>query len=412
MFNDIETAIETVMSRRNKTYGIERFKEALASLGNPQDKLRCIHIGGTNGKGSTTNMVRTILQEAGYKVGSFTSPHLVVHNDRIRVNNIQIDDETFLRYINQSLPLWDEYELSMFEIDMLISIWYFLDERVDYVVYEVGLGGRLDATNVITPLVSAITNVGFDHQGILGNTLTEIATEKSYIIKENVPFFTMIDHKEPLEVVLNRAISMNSEYRQMCIPMYHLKDKTYYFDHENIEFEITNQGSYQVANASLAVSIVKHLLPGLKIEVFQKAIKEASWAGRFEEVIPGVYIDGAHNEMGIARLVESMQILPKPWTVIFTALKDKDYSPMLSELERAFDTVIVTEFDFYRAASAQELARNHRVEVITDYHEAIRKGLELKQEGTLVITGSLYFISEVREYMKKGISNCEPLPVK
>ncbi|QIK68853.1 bifunctional folylpolyglutamate synthase/dihydrofolate synthase [Erysipelothrix sp. HDW6C] len=400
MFKTIDEALDVVMSRRNQTYGIALFKQALESLGNPQDALRIIHIGGTNGKGSTTNYVRTILQTAGYSVGSFTSPHLVKHNDRIRINNREIDDETFLNYINKTLPLWDAYTLSMFEIDMLISILYFKDNRVDYVVYEVGLGGRLDATNVVTPLVSAITNVGFDHQGILGNTITEIACEKAGIIKPNVPLITTISGREAMDVVIDKVYETHSRLKQICVPYYHTEGQAYIFHHEGMDIRIENQGAYQVGNAALAVSIVREILPTLEDSIIQEGVLHANWPGRFEEVLPRVYLDGAHNEMGIRQLVESMQILPKPWIVVFTALKDKDHSEMIEDLVGAFDTVIVTEFSFYRAASAEELAFNHDVITIPNYQDAIRYGQEHQTDGTLIITGSLYFISEVRALLK------------
>lgn len=141
MFRQIEPALDALMKRKNQTYGIDLFRQCLADMGNPQDSLTCIHIGGTNGKGSTTNYTRAILQEAGYSVGTFTSPHLTVHNDRIRINNENISDSDLLMYINVTEPFWDQYQLSMFEIDVLISILYFIDNDIDYAIYEVGLGG-------------------------------------------------------------------------------------------------------------------------------------------------------------------------------------------------------------------------------------------------------------------------------
>lgn len=396
-----EQALEIVMSRHNQTYGIDHLIAALESLGNPHDSLKTIHIAGTNGKGSTTNYTRSILQKAGFKVGSFTSPHLVTHNDRIRINNVPISDEAITKYINETRNIWESFNLSMFEIDMLISVLYFKEMQVDYVVYEVGLGGRLDATNVITPLVSAITNVGLDHQNILGNTIAEIAVEKAGIIKRNVPIITTAQDKEVLEVIINKAMDMESRYKQICIPYYHIKGKQYLFDHENITLSITNQGVYQVGNAALAVSIIKEIEPKLSDEIIQQGIEESSWPGRFEEMMDNVFIDGAHNEMGIQRLVQSMQILPRPWTVVFTALKDKDTHHMLQNLVDSFDKVIVTEFDFYRASTAEALAESFDVEIIKDSKQAIDAGLSNKKEGTLVVTGSLYFISEAREYLLK-----------
>lgn len=401
MFKTIDEARDIVMARKNQTYGIDYLNQALDSLGKPQDKLKIIHIGGTNGKGSTTNFTRSILQEAGYKVGTFTSPHLLVHNDRIRVQNEPISDEDLLRYINWTYPLWEKFHLSMFEIDMILSIQYFIDMEVDYVVYEVGLGGRLDATNVVTPLVSGITNVGLDHQNILGNTIQEIAKEKAGIIKPSVPIITTSQDIEVLDIFVEVSTALESPFRQICIPYYHTVGKSYVFDYLDMTLTLTNQGAYQVSNAVLAISLVNEILPNLDHNIYIRGIASTHWAGRFEEISENIYIDGAHNEMGIAQLINSIQILPKPWTIVFTALRDKDFSGMLDTLISNADKVIVTEFDFYRAASLEELSKGKNVIAIRDPFEAIDFGLESKGEGSLIVTGSLYFISEVREYLKK-----------
>lgn len=399
MFKTIESAAQALMERRNMTLGIDNLISLLDVLDNPHLELQCVHIAGTNGKGSTTNYVRSGLQAAGYKVGSFTSPHLVVHNDRIRINDHMIPDDVFLRYINDSMKYWEEYSLSMFEIDMLISILYFIDEKVDYVVYEVGLGGRLDATNVIIPKVCAITNIGFDHMGILGNTIGEIAGEKAGIFKEGVPVFTTESSQEALEVFENKARSLNVELHKVRVPNYTIGNKTYTYTIDDLEITLTNQGVYQVANSSLAVNILKFL--GVNNQAIKEGIESTAWAGRFEEILPGVYLDGAHNAMGINNLVESMKILPKPWVVVFTALADKSHSDMIALLEKVVDKVIITEFDFYRAASAKELAENHNVLIESDYKKAIEMGKSLAHEGSLLITGSLYFISEARSFLLK-----------
>ena len=402
MYLDINTALDALMERRNMTLGIDNLRKLLDNLDNPELRLKCIHIAGTNGKGSTTNYVRSGLQAAGYRVGSFTSPHLVVHNDRIRINNAMISDDVFLKYINNSIPYWEEYSLSMFEIDMLISILYFLDEAVDYVVYEVGLGGRLDATNVITPLVCGITNIGFDHMGILGNTLAEIAFEKAGIFKDQVPIFTTELNQESLNVFEDHASSLNAPLYELKVPTYSVGDKSYTYDASNgLSITLRNQGVYQVSNSFLALNILRFLkISDLDIK---QGLESTSWAGRFEEVLPGVYLDGAHNSMGIELLISSMEILPRPWVVVFTALADKSHSEMITRLESVFDEVIITEFEFYRAAKATDLALNHNVIVEPDYLKAIKLGMSHRGTGSCLVTGSLYFISEAREAIKKAL---------
>lgn len=399
MFNNIEDATKALMDRKNQTYGVEGLVRALEEVGNPHKHLKVIHIAGTNGKGSTTNYVRSILQTNGLKVGSFTSPHLHKHNDRIRINDIEIDDDTLLNYINDTYDIWMRHNLSMFEIDMLISALYFRKENVDYCVYEVGLGGRLDATNVVDSLVSAITNIGFDHEAILGDTLAKIAYEKAGIIKENTPIFTTVQDKEALDVILDISISKNAPFRHLCIPEWHAEGDTIYFEFEFENYFLKNQATYQVGNASLAISLVRAIIPDIRHEILQQGLLNTHWAGRFEMVLPGVIVDGAHNEMGITRLVESIKTLPKPLVIVFAALKDKNFDSMISLLEGASNQLIVTEFDFYRAARAEELAKNHNVTIIQNYKDAIDFGIKNKGEGTLIVTGSLYFISDARHYL-------------
>lgn len=397
MFTDINTALDAIMARKNSEYGLRHFSECLESIGNPQYQLKCVHVAGTNGKGSTTNFVRAGLQEAGFKVGTFTSPHLVVHNDRIRINDVMIDDETFLKYINNSLNLWEEFGLSMFEIDMLISIQYFLDEKVDYVVYEVGLGGLLDATNVIKPLISVITNVDMDHMNILGDTIEAIALQKAGIIKDKTPVFTMESKSNVLDVIKQVSLEHHTTLTELTVPDYQRIGKEYHFMAAGIPFVLNNTAVYQVANASLAAHVLKFL--DISDAAIKKGIESTQWAGRFEEVQSGVYLDGAHNKMGVHQLALSMDSLPRPWILVFTALQDKDHQEMVSELESIFDEVIITQFDFYRAASAIELAGGRDVIIEEDYKKAIDKGIVLKKDGVCLITGSLYFVSEARAYL-------------
>lgn len=399
MFKTIHEATETLMARKNLKYGTDGLIKALQEVGNPHLKLKVIHIAGTNGKGSTTNYVRAILQTAGYKVATFTSPHLVKHNDRIRINDQEISDDALLDIINTTYDLWMKHGLSMFEIDMLISALYFVEHAVDYVVYEVGLGGRLDATNVVVPCVSAITNIGMDHQAILGDTIAKIAGEKAGIIKKDVPLITTVDDPEALQVILDTCLRVGAPFHQVCVPDYTLIGDTLNFEYGFEPFVLKNQATYQVNNATLAIALIQKIQPDITHDTIQKGLLSTHWAGRFEQVIPHVYIDGAHNEMGIQKLVESLSMVARPWTILFTALADKDHDVMISMLEHVADTLIVTQFDFYRAQSAENLALNHQAIVIKDAIEAINYGLETKGDGTFIITGSLYFISQARAYL-------------
>jgi len=381
------------------------FKQCMASLGNPQVKLKCIHVAGTNGKGSTTNYLRSILQEAGYKVGSFTSPHLVVHNDRIRINDENISDERLLEYANQYVDLWEEYDLSMFEIDTLLSFLYFLDEEVDFAVYEVGMGGRLDATNEIQPLVSVITNIGYDHMSYLGNTLELIAGEKAGIVKEEIALFTTEQSLACLAVFQNICDERNSLLFKVEIPNAYFKDEEYHYEYLDYRVRLKTYASYQISNSVLALAVIDYLVKqGLvkaSKEDIEKGLAVGSWKGRFELVSeePKIILDGAHNEAGIQALIDSIHNLEKPIIVVFSALKDKEYHKMLLALQETVSELIITEFDFYRKALLEDLQEGLEVEGIRDYKNAINYAKNRVGNGTIIITGSLYFISDVRAYL-------------
>ncbi|HZJ86735.1 MAG TPA: folylpolyglutamate synthase/dihydrofolate synthase family protein [Erysipelothrix sp.] len=396
MFKDIDTALSNLEERRNMVLGIDHLYEVLAGLNNPQNNLKMIHIGGTNGKGSTTNFVRSILEKAGFKVGTFTSPHLISHHDRIRLNDIPISDEDLLKYINKTYPLWEKHSLSMFEIDMIISLLYFNDKKVDYVIYEVGLGGRLDATNVIKPLVSAITNVHFDHTNILGDTLELIAKEKAGIIKGHTPLLTTSTNQEVI-TVLKKECAKKSAPLKIVEEVKYTKNKKSFTLHKEEDITLVNQGLYQKDNANLAINIIKELDLNMPFSIIKKGIENTHWQGRFEEVVENVYVDGAHNERGVQMLIESLDMLERPITLVFSALSDKDHHSMLLELQKHVDKIIVTEFDFYRKEKADVLARGINATIIKDYQEAIDVGI--KEKGTLLISGSLYFVSVVRKYL-------------
>ena len=400
-FNDIQSFIDYTTNRMNKgRFSLDHFKALLESLGNPQYRLKTVHIAGTNGKGSTTNYLRAILQASGLRVGTFTSPHLEVHNDRIRINDVYISDEQLLYYGNRFAELIEENNLSMFEIDTLIAIHFFLDQDVDIALFEVGLGGRLDATNVIMPLVSLITTIGFDHMDILGDTLALISMEKAGIVKEGVPLYTSEDKPECLDVFKQICIERNAKFNTIKEAQNIELKYGIRFNYDNLSIHLNTSALYQVKNASLAIAGARYLSNYFEIndDDIIDGLKDTQWKGRFELVStnPHIIIDGAHNTHGVSALVESARYLPKPLVIVFSALRDKETDAMLDDLLSIADEVIVTEFEFYRAASL-EMLRHGNVLAIQDNHEAIRKGIALSLNGTCLITGSLYFISQVKQ---------------
>ncbi len=397
-----------IENRRHNHKGLDTFKQALEQVGQPQQSLCCVHIGGTNGKGSTTDFLRSILQTAGYRVGTFTSPYLEVHNDRIRINDEFISDEELLTLANETYSLWEPYDLSMFEIDMLLACLYFTRHHVDIALFEVGMGGRLDATNVVNPLFSIITGIGLDHMQFLGNTHALIAKEKAGIIKPHKDCITAETREDCLSV-FERECRIKESHLIRIQPIRNLHvEAGVVFDYGAFkELHLRSLARYQSRNAALAIEAAVKLRNFgfiLSDEVIRNGLSAAFWKGRFEKVYdhPKVYIDGAHNEQGIAALVESARIFPHV-KILFSALRDKNTSSMIEQLLTLSDDVTICEFDFYRAQEAEKLAEGYPVKVIKDYRKAIEECL--LSDDVVLITGSLYFISLVREYFKtKGAS--------
>lgn len=391
-----------IESKKNFHFNITPLINALNEASIDYLSLKCIHVAGTNGKGSTTNYLRSILQISlpNKKIGTFTSPYLEVHNDRIRINNFFISDDDFCNIYLQYKSIIEKYELSMFEIDMLVSLAYFINNDVDLVIYEVGLGGLLDATNVIVPIVSVITNIGFDHMDFLGNSLEEIAFAKAGIIKENIPLVTSEKSLEALEVFKKVCNEKKSE-------MYLTKEfKILNYDplsfaYRNNTYQLLSKALYQVNNACLAIDtciLLRKLGYQISDQNIYDGLSKTIWQGRFEELFDGIFVDGAHNEQGVTALCDTLSKIDKKVIVVFAALKDKSVQKMLSKLENVCEDLLITSFDFYRALPIDDYDKKYNL--FTDYKLAIDHALTLKDEQSIVvITGSLYFISEARNYL-------------
>ncbi len=406
-FNASQELFERIETRRRNGKDLKGLKALLAQYHNPQLQLRCLHVGGTNGKGSTVSVLASILQEAGYRVGTFTSPYLECHHDRIRINQQFIKEETILRYANTYYEEWMKYELSSFEIDMFMAVMYFHEQRVDFAVFEVGLGGAKDATNIIRPLASIITNIGMDHMELLGDSYEKIAQAKAGIIKIGVPLYVMEQNPICLKVFEKECAIKLSPFI-VCDPVRDAKvEETLTFHYQGMDIEQPTLALYQANNTALAIRVIKDLhrerILNISDEIIKKAIAHTHWDGRFEIVSqkPRIIIDGAHNVEGIRALVQSCKALGKV-RILFAALQDKPYQEMLSLLCDVSDDVSVCDFDFYRAAKAETIAKDTKAKIVTDYREVIAS---TKEEETLVICGSLYFISIVRKYIKVGVVN-------
>ena len=404
-------------------------KECLGRLGNPEKKFKVIHVAGTNGKGSTCAFLTSIFREAGYSCGLFTSPHLVVINERFQINEKNIDNQAFMSAFEKVKALADElvaegsYHPTYFEMLFLMGMVIFAEAGVDYVMLETGLGGRLDATTAVEdPAACVITSISFDHMQYLGNTIAEIAGEKAGIIVPGVPVIYDGNNPEAAKVIRKQAEALGSPYyevkkenteilRNTSAGIDFCMENEYY---GNTAFSIPFIAGYQVMNAALALKtaeVIKDVVNLPKDSVL-RGLRETRWQGRMETVLPGVIVDGAHNEDGVEKFVETAEHFQKdyPLTLLFSAVDDKDYTDMIRTVAGRirFQHVIVTQVGGYRKVPAEQLADIFRkegclcAESCEDVESSFRRALEYRgKEGMLFCVGSLYLVGEIKAIIQK-----------
>ncbi|WP_073257198.1 bifunctional folylpolyglutamate synthase/dihydrofolate synthase [Caldanaerovirga acetigignens] len=412
--------------------GLDRIKKLLEILGNPQEGIKILHVAGTNGKGSTCAMIDSILRAAGYRVGLYISPYLEVFNERIKVDGRNIPDDDIARLTEKVKNAVEEMEKkgwsvpTEFEVVTALGFLYFKEQKVDFLVLEVGMGGRFDATNVITPLVSVITPISYDHQQYLGSTLTEIAREKCGIIKPGRATVTAPQDEEAMKVIEETCSKLNSSLvkveKEASYRLINWGVEGQTFDlktskHNYQQLKIRLLGDHQLDNAATAVVAVEALQRyGIDIpsEAVRKGLEKARWPGRLEilKENPYVLIDGAHNIAGIRVLKEALlKYFPeKRIILVIGILSDKDYVDMLSEITPIADSIITTRPDSPRALSAAELAESIRkltfgktpeVYESDDIEKAVKAALDMaSSEDLVVFAGSLYLIGKVRSILK------------
>ena len=429
------------LNRFGTKLGLHNITKLLELLGNPHENIKIIHVAGTNGKGSTCAMIASILRSAGFKVGLYISPYLEVFNERMQVNGENISNEDLARLtekVREKVFYMRENGLGSpteFEVVTAIGFSYFKEQAVDFLVLEVGMGGRLDATNVVTPLVSVITPISMDHQQYLGSTLRDISREKCGIIKQGVPVVTAPQEDEAMAViedtcrerncsltkVINSSVSrspdtisyrfVNGGIKGMTFDLYTPKT-----DYPGLQIGL--MGRHQLDNAATAVAAVEPLGNSgvnLSREAIYKGLKGARWPGRLEimKEKPTVLIDGAHNIAGIKTLKAVLEeyFYDRKKILVVGILEDKDYTEMLEELIPVADTVICTAPDNPRALSAARLAEAvsnifQKSQIKVYAQEKIEDALELASsladdEDMVVFAGSLYMIGHVRTLLNK-----------
>ena len=394
-------------------------------LRNPHQKFPCIHIAGSNGKGSVAAMIQSILSASGYRTGLYTSPHLVDYRERIRIGDELIDKNFILDFVDDLKHEITKNGYTFFEVTTALAFSYFADNKVDIAVLETGMGGRLDATNIVNPLISIIASISLEHTNHLGKTLPQIAFEKAGIVKNKVPTITLIENKEvfqvikdvcaqrksPLFVSLNNSTEKSIQYKPLVrgnVRIHQLVVDRAIFDFGEYKgLELNLGGRHQITNACLAISTVARLKEiGWKLD--NKAVRDGlnhvNWRGRLEifERNPLTLLDVAHNPAGTKALVDALdEFFPKKKMIfIFGVMADKDYPSMLKEICRKAKFIVLTKPGYKRAADPESLEKVVRKEskpykIIPDVKQAYIFALKNAESNEVIcITGSHFTVGE------------------
>ena len=360
--------------------GLGTTRRLAALAGDPQERLRFIHVAGTNGKGSTCALLESVYRKAGLKVGLYTSPHLVRFGERIQVGRVPIADADLARHVSELERLADTMTPTFFEFTTVLALRYLAEQHVDLVIWETGLGGRLDATNIVTPLASVVTNVAFDHQRILGDTIAAIASEKAGIIKPGVPVVTAAEDPGALAIIVHKAKELDAPVITLGEP-----------EIARFKAEIPLLGRHQRANAALAAATVRLLRFVLPVDDTQllEGLAEVSWPGRLQVLRRGaqtLVLDGAHNPAGIAALRTALaEAFPgKRPTLVLGMLADKDWRAMVADLVPLASRVVTAPVGNERTVTAEDLRAGAALKLVA-------------ADPFVLVTGSLYFIGEVME---------------
>lgn len=431
MIKNYEDAVSYCMeiprfTKKNTLSDTENFYER---LGNPGKRLKIIHVAGTNGKGSVCSFLYSMLQSMEKKCGLFTSPHLTDIKERIQLNGRKATEDEFFQgfsFVWETLKEFqketghEEYHPSFFEMLFFVAMVVFENSDLEYLVMETGLGGRLDTTNIVKkPIACVITKIGYDHMEYLGDTLSAIAAEKAGIIKEEIPVVFWDEKKEITEVITKKAKEKNAS----CVSvskahgnLIRIRDKQVDFSYksryyEYIEGTIASTASYQVENALIALRTMETIFnsDALSKELLMQGIYHMTWQGRMEEVLPGVYLDGAHNEDGICALIDTVKLdnCTGKRYLLFAVAEDKQFEKMSKNLCESglFHELIATQMDNKRSLDTDGLIQAFANYANVSVMDSVETGFEAlmgkkEPEDLIYVTGSLYLIGQLKQYIE------------
>lgn len=418
---NIETSLKKLFSLH--TFGIKLGLDNtigfLNHLGNPQKEIKAIHIAGSNGKGSTASFISSILQEHGYKVGLYTSPHFVRFNERIVINGEQINDEYISSFINEHEKYIDDHQLTFFEVTTAMAFLYFREMKSDFCVIETGLGGRLDATNVLKPLAVVITTISLEHTNVLGNTIQQITKEKAAIIKNGSNVFIGNLKNEAIKIIEKKCKETSST-------LFKLNDFVKKNNHE-VELIIDDlilkpdpplRGKFQRDNSALAALTLAKTFSLLNKDAYLKGIENVATntglQGRYEYYHrqPAIIFDSAHNPESIESFLREFASESNKYSkrkVIFGAMRDKDIEAMIKSLSNYFDEILLTEIKYERAARTEDIKAicdnlNVPNKVISEPAHFIEHFKMQESDSCLVVLGSMYLLGEIKEKLLERVT--------
>ena len=395
------------LNRLGIKVGLDHTVELLNRCGNPQNNFQSIHIAGTNGKGSICSMLASILMSAGYRVGLYSSPHLINFNERIRINNICITNNEIASFVEKKRKDIDEIKSTFFETTTAMAFDHFSLKKIDIAVVETGLGGRLDATNVINPIITAISSISLDHRDMLGDNIVKIAKEKAGIIKRGIPVVISPQKKSVRSILFKTVAKFDSPIIQIKEPskVFYNKDGTS-FDYKNISYNVPLIGKFQALNALIAITIVKKINKKINHQTIQKGLAKTVWPGRLQrmsEFYP-IYYDVAHNQEGICLMLETIKSLFSQKPIgLFVMKGDKELKLISKILKNKFYKLVISGGKQFGLLNANELSNNLKYynfdefSTSNDFHIALINIIELakRTKKPAIIFGSHYIAKPI-----------------
>ena len=395
------------LNRRGIKLGLEHTIDLLKRIENPQNDFKSIHIAGTNGKGSTCSMISSILLNAGYKVGLYSSPHLVTFNERIKVNNQSITNEEIALFIEKTKKDIDQLQSTFFEVTTAMAFDYFAKRNVDIAIIETGLGGRLDATNVLKPIITGITSISLDHRNLLGNNILNIAKEKGGIIKNKTPLVLYPNQGKIKSVLLNIAKKLNAEIIEIDQPTkVFYNEKGTFFCHKNYHYNTPLIGEFQAINAIMAITIIKLVDINISEQIIQNGLSLTKWPGRFQRMTKDlpIYYDVAHNVDSIKLITKYLKIIYKEKPLgLFVIKESKELGLVSNVIKNNFHKLIVSGGETLGLMDGDKLGKILKTNDVSvfkinkDFNLALNELIDLakKTKKPALILGSHYIAKPI-----------------